>query len=150
MGDLNRNRSNKHAETTMHSANSSRSSTKSQASAAASSSSSRYRTKAKTSEVDELLFGSNSRSSTPKSPSPTEEKSSTKKDNGYPTLHFTAGAHLPKGKNKVIAAKPETIRGITKDLIRDSFDFLSWKANQVEPTEKQVKQHVDAEKDKIM
>lgn len=73
----------------------------------------KYRTKAKTSTVDESLFG-NSQSQQNKdarrnTPLTTEE-----------VLHFSTGKGLPiSNKVKPKSRKPETVRVITKDLIRD-------------------------------
>lgn len=145
----------------MFSANSSQSSRTSKSSTP---SLGRYRTKAKTSQVDDLLFGSSNVSNLKKA---RQQQKASKEE----TLHFTAGnVHLPSQQKKSLPSKKtDTIRVITKDLIRDvvvprdddqkdrkviisrdSYDFLSWKANTVDQSDNEVKQQVDAERDQIM
>jgi len=73
----------------------------------------RYRTTAKSSNVDESLFGNSTaqqkKSDRINTPLTTEE-----------VLHFSTGRGLPNGnKLKPKSRKPETVRVITKDLIRD-------------------------------
>lgn len=81
--------------------------------ASTTSSARRYRTKARTSEVDDMLFGDTTArkmvSEKQKAPLSEEE-----------TMKFAAGTQLPKHSNvKTNRRKPETVRVITKDLIRD-------------------------------
>lgn len=72
----------------------------------------KYRTKARGSEVDDMLFGSSNaqkvREDRANKPLSTEE-----------ILHFTTGSPLPKSSLRPKQRKPETVRVITKDLIRD-------------------------------
>jgi len=119
----------------------------------------RYRKIADQSEVDEMLFGSPTASRTQKvaeAPEPPSER-----------LHFTAGGKTPLPRPYKInpnTRQPETLRVITKDLIRDvvvptddtqsrkavirqdTFDLLSWKANAVEHTEQEMKAKYDQER----
>jgi len=137
------------------------SSTGSRASKASSSRSSvrRYRKIANTSEVDELLFGG--------SPNQARRNSSGTPQATDETLNFTAGGRAPLPKPRKInpsTRQPETLRVITKDLIRDvvvpcddtqsrkavvsrdTFDLLSWKANTIEHTEAELKRKCEQER----
>lgn len=73
----------------------------------------RYRTKASSSEVDDMLFGSTTAQKI------IQEKR-IKPLLPEETVRFTAGTALPKhAQTKTKKRKPETVRVITKDLIRD-------------------------------
>ncbi|KAI1893445.1 hypothetical protein AGOR_G00123800 [Albula goreensis] len=71
----------------------------------------RYRTRALTSQVDELLFGSPQKISPPELPGFEPPECNTRGSSG-PRV-------LPKSSNAHRKPKPETVRIITKDLIRD-------------------------------
>lgn len=119
----------------------------------------RYRKIADNSEVDELLFGPST---------PTRQHASNDRDAATrETLHFTAGGKAPLPHPHKINPKsrqPETLRVITKDLIRDvvvpaddtqsrkavisrdTFDLLSWKAHAKEHSEQELKKTYDKER----
>merc|ERR1712127_496317 len=120
----------------------------------------RYRKKADSSHVDELLFGS-----TPQPSSFTQRHM-----NEPEPLHFTENSRksLPKpGKINPKSRKPETLRVVTKDLIRDvvvpaddpqsrkaivdrnMFEYLSWTAVTVDPTVDEIKRAEDIRRDQI-
>lgn len=75
---------------------------------------SRYRTKAHQSDVDEMLFGNTAAESS-------KQTRQTAPLTDAEVLHFTTGQKVPNSKNKAKPRnrKPETVRVITKDLIRD-------------------------------
>ena len=121
----------------------------------------RYRTKAKVSEIDDLLFGSSSSNSTRTCNPITHEE----------TLHFTQEKSKtlpPPCKINPKSRKPETLRVITKDLIRDvvvpaddpqsrkvlinrgTYDLLSWKATSSDLTDAEIKKSEDKAKDAIL
>merc|ERR1712050_48759 len=78
----------------------------------ASSISRKYRTKANHSEIDDTLFG----------PSSSQQIQSQKQNRPLSQeeiLHFTTGAPIPTTNIKPKASRKETVRVITKDLIRD-------------------------------
>jgi len=120
----------------------------------------RYRKKADSSHVDELLFGS-----TPQPSSFTQRHT-----NEPEPLHFTENSRksLPKpGKVNPKSRKPETLRVVTKDLIRDvvvpaddpqsrkaivdrnMFEYLSWTAVTKEATVEEIKRAEDIRRDQI-
>lgn len=81
--------------------------------ASTTSSTRKYRTKAKTSEVDDMLFGN----TTARQMVTEKQKAPLRAEE---TVKFAAGTHLPRHSNiKTNRRKPETVRVITKDLIRD-------------------------------
>jgi len=126
----------------------------------------RYRKKANHSQIDEMLFGSSptstrnsNRNCNPESSMPQEE-----------FLHFTENSKktLPKpGKVNPKSRKPETLRVVTKDLIRDvvvpaddpqsrkafvdrnMYEYLSWKATTKEATVDEIKRAEDIRRDQI-
>lgn len=123
----------------------------------------KYRKKADASQVDELLFGSSCASSL--------ASRNTNRDRFDETLHLTDDLKksLPKpGKVNPKSRKPETLRVITKDLIRDvvvpaddvqsrkafvdrnMFEYLTWKATTQEPSVEEIKRFEDKRRDQIM
>lgn len=124
----------------------------------------KYRKKADNSQVDELLFGS----PTPSTSSRNNRRQNN--DNQEEFLHFTENSRktLPKpGKINPKSRKPETLRVVTKDLIRDvvvpaddpqsrkavvdknMFEYLSWKATTKEKTVDEIKKSEDIRRDQI-
>jgi len=124
----------------------------------------RYRKKANQSEVDELLFGSSSQTSSRN----TNRNNPTQEQEEF--LHFTENSRktLPKpGKVNPKSRKPETLRVVTKDLIRDvvvpaddpqsrkaivdrnMYEYLSWKATTKEATVDEIKRAEDIRRDQI-
>jgi len=120
----------------------------------------RYRKKADSSQCDELLFGS----------TPQPSSFSKRHMNEPEPLHFTENSRksLPKpGKINPKSRKPETLRVVTKDLIRDvvvpaddpqsrkaivdrnMFEYLSWTAVTVDPTVDEIKRAEDIRRDQI-
>lgn len=124
----------------------------------------RYRKVADNSEVDELLFGS-------ATPDRAQRSSSSAPAPNQETLNFTAGGKAPLPKPHKVnphTRQPETLRVITKDLIRDvvvpaddtqsrkavisrdTFDLLSWKAHTREHSVKELKRQCEQERNEKM
>ena len=125
----------------------------------------KYRKRSNNSEVDELLFGSNQSSRNSQ-----RHQNNEKQQEEEEFLHFTENSkkNLPKpGKINPKSRKPETLRVVTKDLIRDvvvpaddpqsrkafvdrnMFEYLTWKATTIEPTDDEIKRAEDIRRDKI-
>lgn len=85
----------------------------------------KYRTKSNRSEVDECLFG-NSQAEQVKQNRAKQPLTENE------VVHFTTGAiKLPKSNSKSKKKKPETVRVVTKDLIRDIVVPVENRNNQV-------------------
>lgn len=85
----------------------------------------KYRTKSNRSEVDEMLFGNT------KAEKVRQEKSK-KPLSENEVIHFSTGVPLPKSMGaKTKKNKPETVRVVTKDLIRDVVVPQENRSNQV-------------------